>query len=253
MTCILSAMDREPEQHAAPQTVPGSEASSAADAVTSPAGSDEGRPIVALVAAAAAVVIALLGVRASMLGSEASAIWQQAVRQEVKRAAATVETVRYLYETEAVATLEVVRATIVAEEYRRAADLAQGAAKEALLAEAARADQLVTLYRAGSPIASDPKYALEGGGYDIVGRLVDLRAEYPDLVAIDPDGMEQAGDRLAAKATVAIASAIPASVTFLFAALANAFPARRRTLVGGGVVALLVSVVAALAAEAGVL
>jgi hypothetical protein len=246
-------MGGEIDGYASPGAVPISEAASASGTATTAVGWDEGRPIVALLAAAAAVLIALLGVRASMLGSEASAVWQQAVRNEVKRAAATVEDLRYLYETEAVATLEVVRATVVAEEYRRAADLAQGAVKEALLAEAARADQLVTFYRAGSPIASDPKYALDGGGYSIVGRLVDLRAANPDLVAIDPDGMEQVGDRLAAKATVAIASAIPASFTFLFAALANAFRARRRPLMAAGVVTLLVSVVAAVAAEASVL
>ena len=219
--------------------------------MTARAGADEGRPLVAALAAAAAVVIALVGVRASMLGGEASGAWQQAVRQEVKRAAATVEDLRYLYETEAIATLEVVRDTILAEEYRRAAEPATGAVQEALLAEAGRSDQLVTLYRAGSLIASDPKYALEGGGYDIVARLVDLRAANPDLLAIDPDALERAGDAHAAKAGAIVRAGIPAAVTFLLAALANGFPRRRRLLLGGGALTLLLSAVAAIAVEVG--
>ena len=212
---------------------------------------NEGRPLVALLAAAAAVVIALVGVRASMLGGEASGAWQQAVRQEVKRAAATVEDLRYLYESEAIATLEVVRDTILAEEYRRAAERATGAVREALLAEAGRADQLESLYRAGSLIASDPKYALEAGGYDIVARLVDLRSANPDLVAIDPDALEQAGDTHAAKAGAMVRAGIPAAVTFLFAALANGFPRRRRPFLAGGLVTLVLSVIAAIAVELG--
>ena len=46
-----------------------------------------------------------------------------------------------------------------------------GPVEDALAAEAGRHRQLLDLYRAGSLIASDPKYALEGGGYDLVARL----------------------------------------------------------------------------------
>jgi hypothetical protein len=214
---------------------------------------DEGRPLVAVLAAAAAVVIAILGVRSSLLGSEASAAWQQAVRQEVKRAAATVETIRYVYENEAPVALALATQTLLVEEYRRAAEGAEGEIREALLAEAGRAEQLVTLYRAGSLIAGDPKYELEGGGYSIVARVADVRNERPDLVALDPDALQRAGDAQTARAAAHVRAAIPAAITFLFAALANGFPRRRRPLLVVGSLTLVLSVIAGIAVEAGVL
>ena len=57
-----------------------------------------------------------------------------------------------------------------------------------------------------------------------VGRLVALRAANPDLVAIDPDAMELVGDRLAAKAAVAISSAIRNPGLALLVATLNAAP-----------------------------
>jgi hypothetical protein len=215
---------------------------------------DPGRPYVALLAAVAAVVIAVLGVRAAFLGSEASAAWQAAVRQEVKRAAATVEDIRYLYENEALPALQLVRVEILEEEYRRAADATgDGPVKDALEAEAGRYRQLLDLYRAGALIAGDPKYALEGGGYDLVGRLVDLRNRAPDLVSIEPDTLEAAGDAASAKASEYLRAAIPVSLAFVCAALANGFPRRRRPLLGAGVVTMAVGIAAAIAVEAGLL
>ena len=213
-----------------------------------------GRPYVALLAAAAAVVIAILGVRAAFLGSEASAAWQTAVRQEVKRAAATVENVRYLYENEALPALQLVKVQLLEEEYQKAADTAaDGPVKDALAAEAGRYRQLLAIYTAGSLVANDPKYALEGGGYDLVSRLVDLRNENPELVAIDPDALAAAGDAASAQASEYLRAAIPVSLTFLFAALANGFPRRRRPLLGAGVVTMAIGIAAAFAVEAGVL
>ena len=215
---------------------------------------DGGRPYVALLAAAAAVVIAILGVRAAFLGSEASAAWQTAVRQEVKRAAATVENVRYLYENEALPALQLVKVQLLEEEYQKAADTAaDGPVKDALAAEAGRYRQLLAIYTAGSLVANDPKYALEGGGYDLVSRLVDLRNENPELVAIDPDALAAAGDAASQKASEYLRAAIPVSLTFLFAALANGFPRRRRPLLGAGVVTMAIGIAAAFAVEAGVL
>jgi hypothetical protein len=215
---------------------------------------DGGRPYVALLAAAAAIVIAFLGVRASFLGSEASAAWQSAVRQEVKRAAATVEDIRYLYENEALPTLQLVEVELLEEEYQRAADAtAEGPVKDALEAEAGRYRQLLDLYRAGSLIANDPKYALDGGGYDLVTRLVDLRSANPDLVTIDPDALVAAGDAASANASEYLRAAIPVSLTFLAAALANGFPRRRRPFLAAGVVTMVIGIAAAIAVEAGVL
>ena len=199
----------EPEPTGAPASAP---EPAAPQPAVERAGDDGGRPLVALLAATAAVVIAILGVRASFLGSEASAAWQTAVRQEVKRAAATVEDIRYLYENEALPALQLVKVQLLEEEYQRAADAAaDGPVEDALEAEAGRYRQLLDLYRAGSLIASDPKYALEGGGYDLVARLIDLRNRNPELVTIDPERLEAAGDAASAKASQYLRAAIPVS------------------------------------------
>ena len=44
-------------------------------------------------------------------------------------------------------------------------------------------------------MAKDEKYHLDNGGYNVLQRLVDIRAENPDLVAIDPDATEERGRR----------------------------------------------------------
>ena len=72
-------------------------------------------------------------------------------------------------------------------------------------------------------------------------------------MAIDPDAIEAAGDAASAKASQYLRAAIPVSVTFLFAALANGFPRRRRPLLAAGVVTMAIGIAAAFAVEAGLL
>ena len=84
-----------------------------------------------------------------------------------------------------------------------------------------------------SEIASDPKYE-QGDGYDVPAALADKRAENPDLVAIDPDSTEDLGIDRSRKATMLVAATIPAGLAFLFGALAQGFPARRRIFVYAG-------------------
>jgi len=199
----------------------------------------------AVLLAAAAVVAAVVGARASLLGSSASGNWQQAVRQEVKAAAATVEDIRFVYGPEAGQAFRAVEAAVRAEEYRAAAEQATGVARSVLLAEAAAQEQLREILASVSEVAKDPKYGRDDGGYDLGLRLRDMRDRFPDLVALRPDDPQAVGDRLAKQALGETAITIPVALTFLFGALAQGFHRRRRLFLVLGTVALAGGIVAA--------
>lgn len=199
----------------------------------------------ALLLAVAALFAAAVGTRASLLGSDASAHRQQAVRQEVKAAAAVVEDLRFVYGDEASQAYRAIEAAIRAEEYRAAADQQTGFARSVLLAEAAAQDQLREILVGASEIAKDPKYARDDGSYDLGLRLRDMRDRYPDLVALRPDDPQAVGDRLARQAISETAVSIPVALTFLFGALAQGFRGRRRLFMALGTVALVAGLVGA--------
>src|SRR4051812_24438941 len=91
---------------------------------------------VPILLALAAIVAAILGARAAMISSDASGEWQTAVREEVKRSAALVEDVRYVYGAEADVALRSAAAAIEADELRQSAGPLNGAEKSAVEAEA---------------------------------------------------------------------------------------------------------------------
>lgn len=199
----------------------------------------------ALLLAVAALFAGALGARASLLASSASGSWQQAVRQEVKVAAAAVEDIRFVYGDEAAQAFRVVEATIRGQEYRAAADQRTGYGRAVLLAEAAAQDQLREILISASDVAKEPRYARDDGTYDLGLRLRDQRNTRPDLVAIRPDAPQAEGDRLARKAVMETAVSVPVALTFLFGSLAQGFPRRRRPLLALGTIALAVGVAAA--------
>ncbi len=67
---------------------------------------------VAALLALAAIVAAIVAARVSFLTGEASGKWQLALRTEVKRSAAVLEDVRYLYQTESSMATAIVEARI---------------------------------------------------------------------------------------------------------------------------------------------
>lgn len=203
----------------------------------------------AVLLAVAAIAAAAIGARASLLSGGASGDWQQAVRQEVKAAAAAVEDIRFVYGDEAPQAYRVVEATVRAEEYRAAAQEGTGLARSVLLAEAATQDQLRQVLASAAAITQDQRYAREDGGYDLGLRLADQRNRSPDLVAIRPDDPQAAGDRLARHATLATAATIPIALTFLFGSLAQAFGRRRRVFLALGSATLVAGLIAAVAIE----
>lgn len=203
----------------------------------------------AILLALAALFAAILGARASLLSGNASGYWQQAVRQEIKAAAAAVEDIRFVYADEAPQAFQAIEASIRAEEYRAAADQHAGLSRSVLLAAASAQDQLRQVLVGTSDVARDPRYLRPDGTYDLGLRLKDVRSKSPDLVAIHPDDPQAAGDRLGRQAVNETAASIPVALTFLFGALAQGFGSRRRVLLSLGTVALLAGVAAAVVVE----
>ena len=199
--------------------------------------------------AAAAVVAALLFGYASFVSADASDNWQQALRTEIKRSAAMAEDIRYVYAGEAPLTFAGATVAVLAEEHRALARQVSPASRPRLLAEARTNELLFETYEAGSPILADDQYALDGGAYDLARRLADIRAENPELVALNPDALQAEGDRLSQKATTAIGLAAFAPVAFLLGSLAQVFSRRRVLFLWAGWVVLAITAVAAVALQ----
>jgi hypothetical protein len=231
------------------------------DAMGEPVRPPEGQPtvrpeegeeslLVPLLLALAAAVAAVLGARAALVSSSASGAWQTSVRQEVKRSAALVEDVRYVYAVEAPVALDAAAAAIEAEELRQAAETLAGDDRAAVEAEAlvrqTSADALVGAF----DLTQDPKYRA-ADGYDVAARLADVRDQYPDLVALAPDASMDAGDEASRHARRLVAATIPVAVAFLFGALAQGFPRYRTRLAVAGFAVLAVGVGIGVLAEVG--
>ena len=213
---------------------------------------ERGRGGVAVLLTVAAVVAAVIGFRAAIISSSASESWQSALRTEVKRSASATEDVRYLYQTELPLAFQIIQARIVQGEMLAAAQGQTGAAKQGLLIEAGIQAQIISGISSSSDLATKPEYALTSGGLDLGQRLADLRAEQPAMVALDPDGLEAAGDKLANKAEVLSLALIPTSVAAFLGVLSQPFRRRRVLLLrlgtvalaGGAAMALIVEVLA---------
>ncbi|MBA2359230.1 MAG: hypothetical protein H0V84_12475 [Actinobacteria bacterium] len=202
----------------------------------------------AILLALAAVVGITLGARASLLSSDATDAWQSAVRQEIKRAAASVEDVRFVYSDEGPQVFSIDVARLRAEELRKAAAAATGQAREVLTLEAETYSRYVAQV-AKPPLPVGARYRTPEGGFDAPKRLADNRRRYPDLVAIDPQEPQRAGDELSRRAMFEIAATIPAALAFLLGALAEVFARPRRWLLLGGAAAVAAAAVAGVVLE----
>jgi hypothetical protein len=198
--------------------------------------------------AVAAVIAALIGARAALLGDSGSDTWHKSIREDVKRDAGIVEDVRFVYEEEAAAALQLRTAQIRAEEARRAAKGESDPTRGVLESEAGGQEALANTERQGSDTADDPKYA-KGEGWDVAKRLADRRARLPDLVAIDPDATEERGSDRSRESSMLVATTILVAVAFLCGALAHGFPHWRRRLVPAGFAFAGVGLIAAVTIE----
>ena len=204
---------------------------------------------IAILLAATAVVAAVVAGRASLLSSGASGAWQQAVRQQVQQAAAAVEDVRYVYGSEAPIAFLIARSNVQAEEYSAAADglPADVAARLELEADVKR--RFVESITEASFIARDPTYAREDGGFDIALRLRDVRNENPDLLRVDPNVPQATGDRASLRARMMMVATVPVAVAFLWGALGQAIPRRRRAFIVLGIAFLVIGLIGAVGVE----
>ena len=199
---------------------------------------ERGHGGVALLLTVAAIVAAVISFRAAIISSSASDSWQSALRSEVKRSAAAMEDVRSLYQSELPIAVRILQARIVQAEMLAEAQGQSGPARQALLQEADVQGQIITALSSSSELATAPQYSLPSGGLDLAKRLADLRATYPDLLALNPDGLETTGDRLAHEAELTILALVPTSVAAFLGVLAQPFRRRRMMLLRLGALAL---------------
>ena len=184
----------------------------------------------AVLLVAAAAVAAIIGTRAALTSGSASASWQSAVREEVKRAAATVENLNYVYTGQAPAAYRVALAGVLADEIAGLAAEASGPDRALLLSEAEAQRETSRAMAEALGVAVDEGFR-KGDAYDLPAFLADTEQQYPDLLALDPDAKQRAGDDLSLRSVGLVATTIPASIAFLFGALAQGFERRRRALV----------------------
>ncbi len=199
---------------------------------------------VALLLAATATVAALVSAIATGTASDAGDAWQSALRTDVQRSAAANVALSSLYQGEVPTAVEAIGLRIQEAQLRTAAGTATGATTTVLTEEAdTRAGVLQAL---GTSVdLTKPDYALPGGGVDLGKRLAAIRAQDPDMVALDPDTIQATGDALAIKAFLLNLALVPLALAALFGALAEPFHEHRRAFLTVGTIALVTGILVA--------
>ena len=202
---------------------------------------------VALLLTIAAVLVALVAGRASYLSASAATFGQEAIREEVKRSAAYVESIRYIWGVELPRAVSVTEARFRAEEFAklsRAEDLSPAIRLE-LAKEATVQEEVVESLAPASTLASDPQYRTEAG-FDPVRMLIDDREAVPELLETDPDEAEHHSDEDIEKAIQLVAVTVLLSLAFFCGCVARGFPGGRRMWLSCGFVLLAAGAVAAI-------
>jgi hypothetical protein len=202
---------------------------------------------VAVLLAIAAVIVAVVGGRAALIGDQGSDTWHQSVREDVKQAAGVVEDVRYLYQEEVPLALQVEQARIRERGFERSAKGESGTVREVLEARSKAQRQVAKPVRKSSVITSDPRYSPDERG--VLRRLADARAKYPALVRLDPAATERRGSALSLESSLLTATTILAALAFLLGALAEGFDSWRRRLVPAGYTLAAMALVSAVVVE----
>jgi hypothetical protein len=202
----------------------------------------------AILLTAAAVAVAVVGGRASLRSADATYLWHDAVRQEVRQAAAYVEDIRFVYSSEAPVALKVTEARLRQEELAKAIPAASPMARSLLQVEQAAQSEVAKALTQNVDLVSDPRYQTPDG-FDIASRLADARARNPELVATNPDIAQSEGDDASHHAIRLVAVTPLIAGAFLCGSLAQGVPRRRRGWLILGSTLLVAGVVAAVAVE----
>jgi hypothetical protein len=163
------------------------------------------------------VLVALAVAVGTLVSASAAGRWQSSLRQEIKRAAGTIETVRHVYGDEAPLAFE--RALT---EARAEAFEGGDAETEREVLFAAR-----TAGRGADHLIGD-RYARPDGSYAVGRRLAELERRSPETVRLDPDATLAAGDRRSRLAGAVMAATIPLVAAFVVADLILRRRQRRR-------------------------
>lgn len=226
-----------------------------AGAVPGPDNSTEPRAergwAVAVLLALAAVVTALIGGRAALLGDSGADELNVALREDVRSGARIVGDVRILYEEDASVAHRIAEAELISQEMAAAARREGGNNAAILEAESEAYGTLAEVLSTSAVLTDgEPDRAIAAGGEELLARLAEIRAERSDeLKALDPDARQQTAERRAADAALLTAAVIPVAVAFLLGALAEVVPRRRSLLLGSGYLAVAVGVLGAVAIE----
>ena len=173
------------------------------------------------------------------------------MREEVKRSAALVEDVRYVYAVEAAVALRAAAAAVEADELRQSAASLGDAEKPAAEAEAFVRQSSADAMAGAFDLTKDPRYHA-GDGYDVAARLADVRNQHPELVALDPGATMDTGSEDSRHGWRLVAATILAAVAFLCGSLAQGFPRYRLPLTVAGFTFVALAAAAAVLVEVGV-
>lgn len=204
----------------------------------------------AILLALTAVAVVVIGARASLVSSSASEAWQEAVRQQVKQAAAYVEDIRYVYDDEVPRAVRIMEARFRAQELTASTEGLSGPSEEAVFMEQLLQSGLAKDLESVSKLTSDPRYTTDFG-FDTARRLSDIRSENPELVSVDPDRRQAQGDLASRHAVRLVGATTVIAVAFLVGSLAQAFQPYRRPLLRVGSSFLLVGMGLAILTEVG--
>ncbi len=202
----------------------------------------------AILLTAAAIAVAIVGGRASLRSADATYLWQDAVRQEVKQAAAYVEDIRFVYSSEAPIALRVTEARLRQEELSNAVATAAPTVRSLLEVERQAQAEVAKALTQNVDLVADPRYQT-ADGFDIGRRLADARGRNPDLVAIEPDAPQAEGDDASDHAIRLVAVTPVIAGAFLCGSLAQGVRRRRRGWLMVGSAFLAVGVTAAVVIE----
>lgn len=204
---------------------------------------------VAILLAGAALVSAVIGGRVAFRSFTATSLWQQSVREESKRAAAYIETVRFVYTSEQPLAFALSEARFRAEELRKVAATLSGSDQAAIEVEQALQEYLSTGQLAeASPLFSDQRFRSERG-FDITRRLADQLNENADLLTIDPEKTRASGKKASTHAIRLMATTIVVALAFMCGTLAQGFDRRRRLFLSMGTVLLVLGTASAAVVE----